>query len=94
MTQYKLRPKTLLVEAIQFEYSTDGIIKLREFCGDRLLCYRKNRNPGAIGVAEINPSPDYPLILDVPDGSFIIRKPYGWFEVMDEVEFVDMYEPL
>jgi hypothetical protein len=49
----KFRKKPVVIEAIQFEYTEEGIKKLREFCGEFVNTISKERHPGAKGEAEI-----------------------------------------
>lgn len=49
----KYRKKPVVIDAIQFEYSIDGIIALKLFCGDALGKVSCDRHPNAIAEAEI-----------------------------------------
>jgi hypothetical protein len=45
--------KPVQVKALKFEYSTEGIDALKDFCGDHLMEVGKARSPNALGWAEI-----------------------------------------
>ena len=49
----KYRKKPVEIEAVKFEYTTVGLTRLREFCGDCLGNVRKDRHPDALAEAEI-----------------------------------------
>lgn len=47
------RKKPVIIEAVRFEYSVDGIEKLKTFIGNSLGRTNKDRHPLAKGEAEI-----------------------------------------
>lgn len=49
----KYRKKPVVIEAIKFEYTQDGINTLRAFCGEQLGPVTKERHMGALGKALI-----------------------------------------
>lgn len=49
----KFRKKPVVIDAIQFEYSSKGIEDLQAFCGDQLKTYGKDRSLLAVGWAQI-----------------------------------------
>ena len=49
----KFRKKPVVIEAIKFNYTHEGIEELKKFCGDNVGLINKNRHPSAIGEAEI-----------------------------------------
>lgn len=49
----KFRKKPVIIDAVQFKYSTEGINELKDFCGSALGSYGKNRHMTAVGWAEI-----------------------------------------
>ena len=49
----KYRKKPAVIEAVKFEYSKNGIEKVRDFCGSAARSFGKSRHMGAIGWAEI-----------------------------------------
>lgn len=49
----KYRKKPIVIEAIQFDYSREGIAKLRDFCGEENLRFSRNRHPSSIAEVEI-----------------------------------------
>lgn len=51
MTKYRKKP--IVIEAIKFEYTKEGLAILDKFLGADLLCVRKERYLGAVGEAII-----------------------------------------
>ncbi len=49
----KFRKKPVVIDAIKFEYTEEGIAKLKEFCGTALKKYSKERRIDAKAEAEI-----------------------------------------
>lgn len=49
----KFRKRPVVIDAIRFEYTEEGIKKLREFCGEFVNDISKARHPTAKGEAEI-----------------------------------------
>jgi hypothetical protein len=49
----KFKKKPVVIEAVKFEYTTEGIDRLREFCGNRLGHVTKARHINAKAEAEI-----------------------------------------
>lgn len=49
----KFRKKPVVIEAIQFEYSTEGYQRLKEFAGDAIGSMGKHRHIGAKGEVQI-----------------------------------------
>ena len=49
----KYRKKPVEIDAIEFEYSREGMAIIRDFCGDSLGKVSKDRHVGAVAEAEI-----------------------------------------
>lgn len=93
----KYRKKPVEIDAIKFEYTDSGLLKLKEFCGKYLLNYGKNRHPDSIGWAEIGTledgvegSPKSEHIAS--DGDYIIRGVAGEFYPCKPHIFEQTYE--
>lgn len=91
----KYRKKPVVVEAVQFEYSSDGIQRLKEFCGSALGKTYKDRHPSAKGEAEIVTLEDG-IHLTVKhiatEGDFIIKGVQGEFYPCKPDIFWSTYE--
>ena len=78
----KFRKKPVEIEAVQFVYSTEGIVALKEFCGSALGKTSKERHITAVGEAEIGTLEDG-VNLTVKhiatEGDWIIRGVQGEF---------------
>ena len=92
----KFRKNPVVIEAIQFEYSSTGIEKLKEFCGKTLGNVRKERHPTALGEAEIGTLEDG-VHLKVQhiatEGDWIIRGVQGEYYACKPDIFEATYEP-
>lgn len=49
----KFRKKPVVIEAVRFDYTEEGISKVKEFCGNTIGNIRKARHPTAKAEAEI-----------------------------------------
>jgi hypothetical protein len=49
----KFRKKPVVIEAFQFEYSVEGLNRLKEFAGNAIGSMGKHRHPGAVGEVQI-----------------------------------------
>ena len=91
----KFRKKPVVIEAVQFIYSTEGIAKIKEFCGDALGSIRKERHPTALGEAEIGTLEDG-VHLKVQhiatEGDWIIRGVQGEYYACKPDIFEATYE--
>lgn len=78
----KFRKKPVTIEAIKFEYSADGIERLKQFCGPALGKTHKERHITAVGEAEIGTLEDG-VNLTVQhiatEGDYIIKGVQGEF---------------
>ena len=74
--------KPIVIDAIKFEYTKEGIEQLKEFCGSALGTIRKERHPSALAEAEIMTLEDG-VILTVKhiatEGDYIIKGIQGEF---------------
>jgi hypothetical protein len=82
MKQYA--SKVSLVYALCFEYSDEGIQKLKDFVGDELVSYGKDQHPHAMGWAELgvveqNHNLVPPAKHIVSEGDYIIKSHAGEF---------------
>lgn len=92
----KFRKKPVVVDAIKFEYSREGIEKLREFCGDALGNTNKNRHIEAKGEAEIKTLEDgntLKVTHIATEGDWIIKGVAGEFYAVKPDIFEKTYEP-
>jgi len=79
MTQL-FRKKPVIVEALQFEYTTEGIINLAKFCGSNLI--KTSKSTGAKGEAEIATLEDGTNLTVkhiATEGDWIIKGVHGEF---------------
>ncbi len=78
----KYRKRPVVIDALEFEYSEEGIQRLKEFCGPALGNIAKDRHPTAKGEAEIGTLEDG-VHLKVKhiatEGDFIIKGVQGEF---------------
>lgn len=79
----KYRKKPVVIEAIKFEYTQDGIDNLRTFCLGQVGRVTKERHVGALGQAEIATLEDGSNELKVKhiatEGDWIIKGVQGEF---------------
>lgn len=91
----KFRKKPVVIEAVQFQYSTEGIEKLKQFCGSALGNISKQRHMDALGEAEIGTLEDG-VHLKVQhiatEGDWIIKGVQGEFYACKPDIFEATYE--
>jgi len=91
----KFRKKPVVIEAVQFIYSTEGIANIKEFCGSALGTIKKARHPTALGEAEIGTLEDG-IHLKVQhiatEGDWIIKGVQGEFYACKPDIFEATYE--
>lgn len=78
----KFRKKPVVIEAIQFVYTGEGVIALREFCGEAVNDISKARHPNAKAEAEICTLEDgeYNQVKHIAtEGDWIIKGVQGEF---------------
>jgi hypothetical protein len=91
----KFRKKPVVIDAIQFDYSTEGLKKLTEFCGDYLGNVRKARHPTALAEAEIGTLEDgvHLTVKHIAtEGDWIIKGVQGEFYACKPDIFEQTYE--
>lgn len=91
--QYRKKP--VLIEAVEFEYSQEGIKRLREFCGLALGQVHKELHLDAKGEAEIGTLEDgvHLTVKHIAtEGDFIIRGIQGEFYACKPDIFWQTYE--
>ncbi len=93
--QYRKIP--VVIEAIEFVYSADGIKALKDFCGNSLISFGKDRCLTAVGWAEIGTLEDgvgsSPQVRHIAsEGDFIIRGVSGEFYPCKPDIFRQTYE--
>jgi len=91
----KYRKKPVVIEAVEFVYTEEGIAKLREFCGSALGKIQKHRHPTAKAEAELGTLEDG-IHLTVKhiatEGDFIIRGVQGEYYACKPDIFWQTYE--
>lgn len=91
----KFRKKPVVIEAVQFIYSTEGIANIKEFCGSAIGTIKKARHPTALGEAEIGTLEDG-VHLKVQhiatEGDWIIKGVQGEFYACKPDIFEATYE--
>lgn len=91
----KYRKVPIVIEAIKFEYSTEGIQKLKDFCGDVLGDTYKARHPDAKGEAVIKTLEDgskAQVKHIATEGDYIIKGILGEFYPCKPEIFEKTYE--
>jgi len=91
----KYRKKPVIIEALEFEYSKEGIERLREFCGPALGSTHKERHPSALGEAEIGTLEDgvHLTVKHIAtEGDYIIKGVQGEFYPCKPDIFWQTYE--
>ena len=76
----KYRKKPVIIDAIEFKYTNDGIQLLKEFCGTALGNIHKERHPTAKGEAELGTLEDgvHLTVKHIAtEGDFIIKGVQG-----------------
>jgi len=92
----KFRKKPVVIEAVRFDYTEEGIAKVKAFCGNTIGNIRKARHPTALGEAEIGTLEDG-IHLTVQhiatEGDWIIKGVQGEFYACKPDIFEATYEP-
>jgi len=92
----KYRKIPVIIEAVKFEYSKDGIKKLKSFCGSSLGPVSKYRHMGAIGEAQILTLEDgkheFKVKHVASEGDYIIKGVKGEFYPCKPDIFLLTYE--
>jgi hypothetical protein len=93
----KFRKKPVVIEALQFEYTAEGVIKLQNFCGSAVGKIGKARHPAAKAEAEIGTLEDgeYLIVKHIAtEGDWIIKGVQGEFYACKPDIFQMTYEPI
>lgn len=72
----RYRKKPVVIDAIKFEYSESGVRELKEFVGDSLESWSKDRHPDAVGSAKIKTLEG---VILATEGDYIIKGVKGEF---------------
>lgn len=93
----KYRKKPVVIEALVFEYSKEGIEKLKEFLGDKLGICGKERRMDAIAYAQILTLEDgdkepFKVSHIASEGDYIIKGVKGEFYACKPSIFKETYE--
>jgi hypothetical protein len=92
----KFRKKPVVIDAVQFIYSDEGIAKVKEFCGSALGKVSKARHIAAKGEAEIGTLEDgvHLTVKHIAtEGDWIIKGVQGEFYACKPDIFEATYEP-
>lgn len=93
----KYRKRPVVIEAIEFVYTEEGINKLKEFCGTALGKVQKHRHPDARAEAELGTLEDGTHLTVkhiATEGDFIIKGIQGEFYACKPNIFWQTYEQL
>ena len=85
----RYRKKAVEIEAVQFRYSEEGIKLVKEFAGDAIVMWSKERHPDAIGKLTIATLEGN---MVASEGDFIIKGVKGEFYSCREDIFHMTYE--
>jgi len=91
----KFKKKPVIIDAVQFVYSDEGIAALKEFCGNALGNTRKERHLSALGEAEIGTLEDgvHLTVKHIAtEGDWIIRGVQGEYYACKPDIFEATYE--
>ena len=91
----KFRKKPVVIDAVRFVYSDEGISALREFCGSALGNTYKDRHLTAVGEAEIGTLEDgvHLTVKHIAaEGDWIIKGVQGEFYACKHDIFQATYE--
>lgn len=91
----KFRKKPVVIEAVQFEYSEEGIQKIKDFCGENAGYFDKQRHPDAIGEFVITTLEDGVNLKAkhvATEGDWIIKGVQGEFYACKPDIFEATYE--
>jgi hypothetical protein len=91
----KYRKRPVIIEAIEFVYTDEGVQALKEFCGLALGKIEKQRHPSARGEAELGTLEDgvHLTVKHIAtEGDFIIRGIQGEYYACKPDIFWQTYE--
>lgn len=90
----KFRKKPVVIEAIQFKYTQEGIQLLRSFCGNKVRHISKERHPSSVARAEIVTLENGRDIKHIAiEGDWIVENVHGGFKPWRPDEFTKNFEP-
>jgi hypothetical protein len=95
MEVQKFRKKPVIIEALQFKYTVEGIEALSQFCGDKLLKYGTERHIGAKPWAWFGTVKDgihHGCGNTATEGDWIIKDERGEFYACHPDNFEKIYE--
>lgn len=93
---YKKKP--VVIAALKFEYTTEGLEALKDFCGNKLISYGKVRGLNSVGWAQIGTLEDdagkrSPQVKHIAtEGDYIIKGAFGEFYPCKPDIFLATYE--
>ena len=95
MQVQKFRKKPVVIEALQFQYTVEGVEALIKFCGNELLKYGTERHMGAkpwawIGTLEDGDNGEAKHVAT--EGDWIIKGVHGEFYACKPDIFEKTYE--
>ena len=84
------------VDAIQFQYTTEGVTELELFCGPALGTLTKHRHPRGRGEADLGYVENgvFNTIRTALEGEYIVKTSDGELYNVPEVEFTSNYVPV
>jgi hypothetical protein len=91
----RFKKKPVIIEAVRFDYTEEGIASLKEFCGTALGNIRKERHITARGEAEIGTLEDgvHLTVQHIAtEGDWIIKGVQGEFYACKPDIFETTYE--
>jgi hypothetical protein len=91
----KFRKKPVVIDAVQFIYTEEGIANLKAFCGNTIGNISKARHPTALGEAEIGTLEDgvHLTVKHIAtEGDWIIKGVQGEFYACKPDIFEATYE--
>ena len=91
----KFRKKPVVIDAVQFIYTKQGIDELKEFCGDSLGNINKDRHINAKAEAQIKTLEDgvgFKVVHIATEGDWIVKGVSGEFYAVKPDIFEMTYE--
>lgn len=91
----KFRKKPVVIEAVQFVYTEQGIADIKQFCGNAIGNISKHRHPTALAEAEIGTLEDgvHLTVKHIAtEGDWIIKGVQGEFYACKPDIFEQTYE--
>jgi hypothetical protein len=97
----KFRKKPVVIEAVQFIYTDKGMAELKEFMGDAMGFYKKDRHPSALAELQVKTLEDgeyggngfeWKVAHIATEGDWIIKGVQGEFYACKPEIFAETYE--